>query len=128
MGKSTEQLALMNWDAWESNSITDSWDHDTIQSACLSYLSQQAKIQTALLRNTDNSMSNIRHYFHQLDNDGFRQLIKMKASSMRRQRNKKIIDVVACRECDARKGLACQSLSGYRDPHAKRVAAYEAGA
>lgn len=127
MIKSTEQLALTHWDSWETNAVGQ-WTHDTINTACLAYLAQQARIQTARLRDIDNSMCNIKHYFHTLDTDGFRQLIRMKASTMRRQRNKKIIEAVACHECDAQKGRACQSPDGYRKPHTKRVTAYEAGA
>ena len=124
----TEELALKTWGEWEPKSISGTWDHESIQTACLAYLSQQAKIQTARLRDIDYSMGNIKHYFHTLDDDGFRKLIKMKATTMHRRHNKKIVDAVGCSECDARKRRACRTPNGYRKPHAKRVTAYEAGA
>ncbi len=122
----TEQLALNTWSRWGSEDGTHS--HTEIQSACLAYLSQQAKIQTARLQHIDNSMSAIKHYFHSLDNDGFRDLVRAKASDTRRRQNKKIVDAVGCDYCNVSKHMACQNSYGRRKPHAQRLRTYEAGA
>ncbi len=124
----TEQLALNNWSKWASDS-DGRWDHTNIQSASFAYLANQAKEQTRRLRNIDDSMNNIKHYFHELDNDGFREIIQAKAVITRRDNNKKIIKAVGCNECDAGAGVACSTPTiGYRKPHSRRIKAYEAGA
>ncbi len=125
--QTTEQLALYDWGDWISNA-NGYWSHDTIQSACLAYLSQQARIQTSRLRNIDNSMGAIKHYFHSLDDDGFRDLIRAKASDTRRRHNKKIVDAGGCDYCNVSKRAACQNTNGRRKPHIQRVRTYEAGA
>lgn len=125
--KTTEQLALNDWNSWESND-NGRWDHDVIETACLAYMSQQTRVQTARLRNIDNSMSAIKHYFHELDRDGFRDLIRAKSSDTRRRHNKKVVDAVDCDYCNVPKHKACQNSYGRRNPHAQRLRAYEAGA
>lgn len=122
---STEQLATMDW-SWTSDD-DGRWGPNEIQNALVAYVAQQAKIQTARLRNIDNSISAINHYFHRLDDDGFRELIRIKAMDARRRANKKIINAVACTLCSRGRHVACVSSSGHlRKPHNARIRAYEA--
>lgn len=122
----TEQLALNTWSRWGSEDGTHS--HTEIQSACLAYMSQQARIQSNRLRNIDNSMGAIKHYFHSLDRDGFRELIRAKASDTRRRHNRKIINMIGCSYCNVPMHTPCENSNGVRKPHIQRVRAYESGA
>ncbi len=128
MAKTTEELALNSWSPWEGGE-EGNHTHAQIQSACLAYLSQQAKLQTNRLRNIDTSINGIKHYFHSLDDDGFRDLIRVKSSDVRRRRNKKIVSAVGCDYCDTPMHNPCVNSNGsIRKPHAQRLRAYEAGA
>ena len=129
MAKTTEQLALNNWNPWESDG-EGNHTHAQIQSAGIAYMSQQSKAQTARLRGIDSSLNAIKHYFHGLDDIGFRDLIKAKATDARRRLNKRIISAIGCDHCQVPMHNPCVNAANdnVRKPHVQRVRAYEAGA